>query len=139
MAAGPRALPDDLALLLPGRLAVRDLADLAVGGADPRLRSGERLADHLRDDTSGRRQLPVEGRRDRLVAVHRDAALAETAAVAAPAAECRPIRRVALGQVHDGARRERGRAGRAAVDAVARDRSQPSAGPRLGDIQRVAR
>src|SRR5207244_13477626 len=60
MAAGPRALPHDLALLLLGRLRVRHLADLAVGGADPRLCGGQLLADHLRHDTSGRRQLPVE-------------------------------------------------------------------------------
>src|SRR5204863_5296954 len=66
MLAGGRALAEDASLLLLGRLRPRHLADLAVRRYDLRLRGHELLADHLRDDTAGRRRLLVEGRGDAL-------------------------------------------------------------------------
>src|SRR5436190_14853193 len=121
MLAGGRALAEDASLLLLGRLRPRHLADLAVRRDDLRLRGHELLADHLRDDTAGRRRLLVEGRGDALGAVHRDAASAGAAAGAAPAAEGRVRAVMALGKRHDSPGVVGGRAGRTAVDAVARN------------------
>src|SRR6476646_196088 len=92
-----RALPDDLALLLPGRFDVAHLADAAVARLDLRLCRGQLRTDHVRHRTRRRQRRwrrPSRG----------------TAAADGPAGVQAPARRDLAGEVCElvGAAEDRG-------------------------------